>query len=208
MPNINITVAGKIATNMSPGVVIICGNSDYTVTFSFDDEWNALPLKTARFIYTKGGRLTYTEVPFVGNEVAVPVLSDITDVFVGVYAGDLHTTTPARVLTKRSTLCGLEPHKEPDEDVYLQVLALIEEGRVQGPIGPPGIHIGSKPPTDRDIMAWIDPNGTPSTGGTGSGIESIEIEAVGFDGSDDGGSSGNTVGKDGVGITNITITEV
>lgn len=166
MPNINITVAGKIATNMSPGVVIVCGNSDYTVTFSFDKEWNALSLKTARFTYVKGGRLTCTEVPFVGNEVAVPVMSDITDVFVGVYAGDLHTTTPARVLTKRSTLCGLGPHKDPAEDIYLQLISLLNTmGGIPGPAGPAGVYIGSEKPTNPDVSIWIDPEGEPFVDG-------------------------------------------
>lgn len=179
MPNINITVAGKIATNMSPGVVIVCGNSDYTVTFSFDKEWNALSLKTARFTYVKGGRLTCTEVPFVGNEVAVPVMSDITDVFVGVYAGDLHTTTPARVLTKRSTLCGLGPHKDPAEDIYLQLISLLNTmGGIPGPAGPAGVYIGSEKPTNPDVSIWIDPEGSPSAGDAGVGIVDITIAEV------------------------------
>lgn len=39
MKNIQIVVADKIATNASPDVAYVCGNSDYTITFQFDDEW-------------------------------------------------------------------------------------------------------------------------------------------------------------------------
>lgn len=106
MPNINITVAGKIATNTTPGEVIVCGNSDYTVIFDFDNEWDAQAERTARFVYYKNGLSLYQEAAFTGNSVAVPVLSGIDYVLVGVYAGNLITTTPAKVLCDRSILCG------------------------------------------------------------------------------------------------------
>lgn len=106
MPNIKITVAGKIATNTTPGVAIVCGNSDYTVTFDLDDEWAAEAARTARFVYYKDGLRIYKDVEFTGDTAAVPVLSGIDNVMVGVYAGDLHTTTPAQVLCDRSILCG------------------------------------------------------------------------------------------------------
>lgn len=106
MPNINITVAEKIATNTTPGEVIVCGNSDYTVNFTFDAEWTATALKIARFVYVQGGAVKHQEVEFTGNTVAVPILYDIQEVQVGVYAGDLQTTTPARILCDRSILCG------------------------------------------------------------------------------------------------------
>lgn len=106
MPNIEITVAGKIATNTTPEVVIVCGNSDYSVTFDLDAEWDAEPKRVARFSYIRDGRLRHKDQPFEGSSVAVPVLSGVRQVTVGVYAGDLHTTTPAAVLCRLSALCG------------------------------------------------------------------------------------------------------
>lgn len=106
MPNINIAVADKIATNTTPGVVIVCGNSDYLVTFDFDAEWAAEPNRVARFVYVKNGKSLYQEAEFTGNTVSVPKLFDVDYVLVGVYAGDLRTTTPAKVLCDRSILCG------------------------------------------------------------------------------------------------------
>lgn len=128
MPNINITVAAKIATNTTPGEVIVCGNSDYTVTFDFDSEWAAQAERTARFVYYKDGLSLYQDVAFTGNSVAVPVLSGISYVLVGVYAGSLHTTTPAKVLCDRSILCG-DPLEvlTPEEKAKLQ--AQIDELR-------------------------------------------------------------------------------
>lgn len=106
MPNINITVAEKIATNVTPGVVIVCGNSDYLVTFDFDAEWGTEPNRVARFVYYKNGKSLYQEAEFTGDTVSVPILSGVDYVLVGVYAGNLRTTTPAKVLCDRSILCG------------------------------------------------------------------------------------------------------
>ena len=101
MPNINITVREKIAHTITD-TCIVCGNSDYVAVFDFDAEWDAYEVKTARFIW--GG--TYTDVAFTGNECPVPVIPDAVSVLVGVYAGDLHTTTAAAVGVRRSILGG------------------------------------------------------------------------------------------------------
>lgn len=125
MPNINITVAKKIATNTTPGEVIVCGNSDYTATFDFDAEWVTVPMRTARFVYYRDGLSLYQEVTFTGDTVSVPTLYGVDYVLVGVYAGSLRTTTPAKVLCDRSILCGCEVHESPPEDVYQQLLDLM-----------------------------------------------------------------------------------
>lgn len=128
MPNINITVAEKIATNTTPGVVIVCGNSDYKVAFDFDAEWAAETVKTARFVYAQAGVLRYMEVAFTGLTVAVPVLTDVREVYVGVYTDNVRTTTPARILCDRSILCGDGVHTDPPEDVYRQILEMLNIG--------------------------------------------------------------------------------
>ena len=131
MPIINITVAEKIATNTSPDVVIVCGNSDYAIMFDFDAEWPDTAAKTARFVYTQGGALKYQDVIFFDNVVNVPVLSNVKEVYVGVYAGDLRTSTPAKVLCDRSILCGEPAHEDPPQDVYNQIMALLNPDRIK-----------------------------------------------------------------------------
>lgn len=112
MPNINITVREKIAHTISD-TCIVCGNSDYVAIFDFDAEWDAYATKTARFIW--GG--TFTDVPFTGNECPVPVILDAVSVLVGVYAGDLHTTTAAAVGVRRSILGGSETEAEVSHEI-------------------------------------------------------------------------------------------
>lgn len=127
MPDISINVAGKIATALG-APVIICGNSDYLARFTFDDEWSDYDVKTARFVYQAHGEMHSQDVVFEGDTAAVPVMAGVQEVLVGVYAGDLHTTTPARVPCERSILCWEPVHDEPTPDVYNQLLELLSSG--------------------------------------------------------------------------------
>lgn len=113
MINLNITVTKKVATYLQRDGAIVCGNSDYQITFTFDAEWDAYPTKTARFIWN--GK--YWDQPFTGNVCPVPIITGATEVTVGVYAGDLRTTTPASIPCKRSILCGVgQTHDEKVAD--------------------------------------------------------------------------------------------
>lgn len=122
---IAIDVAGKIAT-VKDNAKIICGNSDYEIEFVFDGEWDADGVKTARFTYQRHGKTLYYEQVFTGNVCPVPVLYDILEVRIGVYAGELSTSTPAVVECERSILCGDPIHDEPPEDVYSQIVAMCQ----------------------------------------------------------------------------------
>lgn len=104
--SIQIQVRNKVAVNLTPEEVIVCGNSGYEVEFAFDAEWASEAVKTARFVYRKGGQNHYIDVEFSGTRVKAPVLSNIKYVLVGVYAGDLITTTPAAIECEKSILCG------------------------------------------------------------------------------------------------------
>ena len=107
--NININIANKHGT-LQGAPVVICGNSDYNITFNFDEEWAEVTKKTARFVYTFGGKVWYKDVDFTGDTVAVPVFTNIVEVRVGVYAGNLRTTTPVRIPCEKSILCdGAQP---------------------------------------------------------------------------------------------------
>lgn len=107
---------------------IVCGNSGYNIQFTFDQEWANYTVKTARFVYAQGGQAKYQDVVFTGESVEVPVLSNVREVLVGVYSGDLKTTTPARILCEQSILCSDPVHEEPPEDVYNQLISLIIAG--------------------------------------------------------------------------------
>lgn len=116
MPDINITIENKIAE--SDGAIYVCGNSDYVIHFDFDAEWNAYKPKTARFSYNGN----YVDVVLSGNQCAVPVIADAYFFNIGVFAGDLHTTTPARVPCRKSILSDAGTPADPTPGVYNQIM--------------------------------------------------------------------------------------
>lgn len=122
--NIDITVTNKIPVVLG-NPIIVCENSDYTVTFAFDDEWENQPIKTARFNYVQNGNKLYIDVPFSGNTVSVPLLKNINEVSVGVYAGNLCTSAPAVISCKKSILCPNNTHDAPADDIYNELLLTI-----------------------------------------------------------------------------------
>lgn len=122
MPELNVIVRGKIAQGVK-GQYAVCENSDYTVKFDFDDDWRSQKYKTARFIWND----KYEDVVFEGDECSLPIVSDTYCLKVGVFAGDLQTTTPAIIVMKKSILCGSATAEKPSEDVYSQIMALLND---------------------------------------------------------------------------------
>ena len=136
---INIRVRNRIAIADS-GEHIVCGNEDYTAVFDFDEEWSGIDVKTARF-YRRG---IYTDTVFSGNTVAIPEMSKVSSVEIGVFAGDI-TTTPAIVRCYRSILCNGGNVSEPEPDVYAQIIDLINSTGSGG---------GVVKETDPTVPAW------------------------------------------------------
>lgn len=123
-----VIVRDKVATVFDRSSRIVCGNSDYIITFDFDEEWSAYETKTARFTY-KG---THTDIIFTGNTCEAPIISDTTYCSVGVFAGDLHTTTPAMIVCRKSILCEDGIPADPPPDVYAQLMELLNQGGESG----------------------------------------------------------------------------
>lgn len=121
MPVINISVENKIAE--ADGTLYVCDNSDFVAKFAFDAEWEAYENKTARFVYNN----SYVDVVFTGNECPVPTISGTYFFNIGVYAGNLHTTTPARVPCKKSILCGSESESSASQEVKNEFLDVLDK---------------------------------------------------------------------------------
>lgn len=114
---IEISVKERIAWQTNKAEYI-CNNKDFVINFDFDSEWEGVENKTARFIH--GGE--HTDVIFTGNQCTIPQIANVTRMTVGVYAGDLQTTTPATVYCKKSILCGGGVPANPAPDVYMQLM--------------------------------------------------------------------------------------
>lgn len=126
---INVTVEDKVARNDRPReAVYVCGNSDFVVRFAFDAEWAAFDTKTARFRYNG----THKDIVFTGNECPMPVIENAHNIQVGVFAGNLHTTTPAELIARKSILCGAGSPAAPRDDVYAQIMEQLN--RIDSPV--------------------------------------------------------------------------
>lgn len=117
-----IPIKNKIA--YSPAEKIVCGNKDYKIVFVFDREWDQYRAKTARFVFAN----KTVDVVFDGDTCPCPMISDALVVAVGVFAGDLCTTTPALIGCQKSILCEEGVPTEPTEDVYNQIMLLFNSG--------------------------------------------------------------------------------
>lgn len=119
--NIVIKVIDKVAY-APKDALIVCNNSDYKAIFEFDNEWDGVDKKTARI--SMNGK--YTDVVFTGDTVQLPPVYNAAYVQIGVFAGDM-TTTPARVKCEKSVLCDGGMVAPPPDDVYGQILKLLNE---------------------------------------------------------------------------------
>ena len=124
---IEINVIDKVATVIGTPV-IICGNTDYKLSLTFDAEWGEQAIKTARFVYIRDGEVKNVDVPFDGAQVEVPKLHNTKEVYIGIYAGDLYTTTPARVPCTQSIRCMAAEPEAPLPNMYDQIIAMLNAG--------------------------------------------------------------------------------
>jgi hypothetical protein len=131
---IDIEVRNKIATLKNPDDYLVCGNNDYEVVFSFDGDWDGVSAKTAVFVYGN----TPIHKPFVGNICEGVEIKNATLCAIGVFAGDIKTTTGATILCNPSIrdLGGVP--KPPTKEVYDEIMALLDkaiEAHTELPVG-------------------------------------------------------------------------
>ncbi len=97
---ISVSIINRTAI-ASASAHIIKDNTDYTIKIAFDSEWDAILARTAIFIINDAK----IEVDFIGSTVSVPrVTGAVECIYFGVYAGNLRTTTCARIICIDSAL--------------------------------------------------------------------------------------------------------
>lgn len=167
---IGVTVKNKIAAG--DGSIIVCGNKHYSVKFAFDDEWSAYDEKTMRVRFSGA----YIDVPFTGDTAPLPIITNTIVCEVGVYAGNLETTTPAYFDCKKSILCNSGQQIIPVEPV-IEPLEIAENGTYTAPESIDGyspVTVDVQPPLEEKE---ITENGeyTPSAGFYGMGKVNVKV---------------------------------
>ena len=117
MPIINITVKGKVASSNTKAIVN--GNSDYTVNWVLDGEWSDFDTKTMRVRHYDG---TVIDCIFTGCSCSLPIITETCMIEIGLFAGNLITSTPATISCTRCIMDDEGPVKDPMPDVYAQIM--------------------------------------------------------------------------------------
>ena len=122
MPVINITVKGKVAS--SDTKAIVNGNSDYAINWTLDDEWADYDTKTMRVRFFDGSVI---DSIFSGTSCSLPVITETCMIEIGLFAGDLITSTPAVINCIRCIRDDEGPVQDPTPSIYDQLLAKLNE---------------------------------------------------------------------------------
>lgn len=170
MPTIHINVKNRVATANGDSR-IINGNSDYSIEFDFDAEWANLNNKIGIFAYNDAAthKWAYQPVMFSGNTCAVPILRDIHCVYVGVTAGNVRVTTPAKVQCRLSISDYADTEEPPSADIWGQILAKLDELQTEideikaGGVGGTDISLGVTATVGQTIkVKVVDADGKPT----------------------------------------------
>lgn len=105
-----IKVVDKVPIVVSGPQYVVCDNSDYTVVWQLDEEWAQFEHRTMQVNYKDG---TYERVLFTGSSCTLPAIPVSGPVHVGLFAGDIHTTRPARLLAVRSATTDSGEERDP-----------------------------------------------------------------------------------------------
>lgn len=127
---VNAMVSNRIMT-VEGDIELICNNPTDVIQIMFDNEWKDKKGYCARFQWGND----YIDVPFTGNQVKVPEITNTNWVLFGVYADNL-TTIPAKIKCKKSILCYgdevRQPPANPFYDNFNDRLKRVEETISQG----------------------------------------------------------------------------
>lgn len=121
-----ITVENRIA-RVSGTPQLVCGNGSYSVDFQFDSEWDEYTDKTAQFRYIRDGTSVTDSVEFSGTSCTIPVLEDVDFVEIGVSAGTIRTTTPARIECCRCITDIPSTEYAAPRDLYNEIMDAMQE---------------------------------------------------------------------------------
>lgn len=163
MPEIIIAVQNKLPILAGAVQHIVADNSDYTIRFLFDDQWDEGE-KTVYFVRSNG--YAYPPVKTVDGVVQVPVQTDVnlmSQLLVGVRQGEVKTSRPCGIAVYPAISNVIKDDAvQPDESLWEQVIDRLDELEKNGGGGSGsggGIYIGPEETMPKGTKVRIDPNG-------------------------------------------------
>lgn len=164
-----------LVRNRVPTIVnireIITYNTDYTVRFDFDGEWDTFEHKTVYFVDETGN---YTAVISSDDKCEFPLFeNERRRIFIGVQAGELKTTRPCYVNVLDSIADMLNsPIPPPTPDVYAQIMSIINSLE-SAKLNPIAKTAAMTQPVGRDDDGRLYTAPSSGGGGSGGGIPAI-----------------------------------
>lgn len=122
MKEIHVTVRDGAAFQ-TDHTAYIAGDGETWVVFALEDDWSQYPAKVARF-QTESG---YQDVMFRGERCHMPVFTYAQKLEVGLYAGNLRTTTPARLFVRPGIRSAWGAPADPEPNLFDQLLECLGE---------------------------------------------------------------------------------
>lgn len=128
MPEILITVRDKLPVLTGDIKAIVTDNSDYTVRFDFDEQWED-GTKTVYFVRSNG--YVFPPVKTVDDTVSVPIQRDaglMTRLLIGVQQGDIKTSRPCAVAIYPAVTDMIEDDAvQPEPSLWEDILKRLEK---------------------------------------------------------------------------------
>ena len=161
MPEIGITVSNRVARPDVRDVWAVCGNNDYTITWTLDAEWSAAHIRTAVFVWRD--RYTNHNVPviFEGTSCPMPAIPDALVCAVGLWAsvgeGEDHilrTTSPAMITMRRSSTADTD-RPIITQDVYDELLAAVNAA-LDAPVEEAAAHAAAAEGWSDAAQGWAE----------------------------------------------------
>ena len=128
MPEIIIAVQNKLPILAGAAQHIVADNSDYTIRFLFDDQWEEGE-KTVYFVRSNG--YAYAPVKTVDGVVQVPVQTDVnlmSQLLIGVRQGEVKTSRPCGIAVYPAISNIIKDDAvQPKESLWEMVLDRLDE---------------------------------------------------------------------------------
>lgn len=128
MPEILIEILNKTPIIAGECRKIVADNTDYTIRFSFDDDWTE-DSKTILFVLSNG--YAFAPVETENNLVDVPKIiknDPMMHLLVGVRQGDVITTRPCTIPVRDSISSKIDDDAvQPDPTMWEDVIARLEK---------------------------------------------------------------------------------
>lgn len=127
MPEILITVRDKLPVLSGNVKALVTDNSDYTVRFDFDEQWED-GAKTVYFVRSNG--YVYEPVKTVNDTVSIPIQHDaglMTRLLIGVQQGNVKTSRPCALAIYPSVADIIEDDAvQPDSSLWENFMKRLE----------------------------------------------------------------------------------